>query len=192
MLAKIKVGNPELKIDYYNNYELIFPVDSNSKFAVKQLMQVTKDNQKQLEIKLDIFKKHRSLDQNALMWALLSEYALYLNGGRRGSVTEEDLYYKLLEKHGVAQFILVKPIAVDTLKQAYRGVSIIDKVTINKELYYQCKCVLGSSNYNTKQMTDLIEGLLDDMEEAGVNTSNMHSLEEDWRSYYANCKEIPV
>ena len=191
MLAKIKVGNPEAKIDYYGNYELIFPVENDSKFAVKQLMKATTNNKKTLEIKLDFFKKHRSLDQNALMWALLSEYALFLNGGRRGSTTEEELYYKLLQKHGVCQVLLVIPEAVETLKQAYRGVTVIDKVVVNKQTHYQCKCILGSSNYSTNQMTDLIEGLLDDMEEAGVNTQNMRALEEDWRSYYANCKEIP-
>lgn len=89
MLAKIKTGNPDLKIDYNGNYEISFKVDTDSRFAVKQVMKLTKDNKKTLEIKLDYFKKHRSLDQNALMWALLTEYAYFLNGGRRDSVTEE-------------------------------------------------------------------------------------------------------
>lgn len=189
MLAKIKTGNPDLKIDYNGNYEISFKVDTDSRFAVKQVMKLTKDNKKTLEIKLDYFKKHRSLDQNALMWALLTEYAYFLNGGRRDSVTEEDLYYTLLQKHGVAQFLAVLPEAVETLKQAYRGVMVIDKFKYQNKLFYQCKCILGSSNYTTSQMVDLIEGLLDDMEQAGVNSTNMRALEEDWRSYYAKYVE---
>lgn len=189
MLAKFKVNNPELVMDYYGNYKVTFPVEADSRFAVKSFMKMIQDNKKVLELKLDFYKKHRSLDQNALMWALLTEYALFLNGGRKGSISEEELYYKLLSKHGVAQFLAVEPEAVETLKQAYKDVTVLDKVYIKNKLFIQCKCILGSSNYNTSQMTDLIEGLLDDMAEAGVDSSNVRSLEEDWRSYYANCNE---
>ena len=192
MLAKIKVGNPDLKVDYYGNYELSFPVDVDSKFATKQLMKGAQNNKKQLEIKVDYYKKSRTLDQNALLWALLTEFALFQNGGRRGSKTEEELYFELLSKHGVAVFVLVAPEALDALKQAYKQVSIIDKFKKDNKLYYQCKCILGSSNYTTSQMTDLIEGLLDDMAKAGVDSSNMRSLEEDWRSYYANYNKSRV
>lgn len=185
MIAKLKTGNPELKIDYYGNYELTFKVDNDSKFTAKQLIKITQANKKTIELKIDFYKKRRSLDQNALMWALLTEYAKFLNGGRKGSVSEEELYHKLLEKHGVAQFLAVMPEAIEPLKQVYKSVTIIDKFNYQGKTYCQCKCLLGSSNYTTSQMTDLIEGLLDDMETAGVNTTNAHSLAEEWRSHYA-------
>lgn len=186
MIAKLKVGNPQLKIDYYQNYELTFPVKADSKMSVKKVMALLQSNDKVLEIKLDYLKKARTLDQNALLWGLLSEYAQFLNGGRRGGGTEEELYYKFLEKHGVAQFLLVEEVALETLKQAYRGVIVIDRVIYQGKRYCQCKCILGSSKYDTKQMGNLIDGVLDEMEKAEVNTPTMRALEEEWRSYYEN------
>ena len=35
-------------------------------------------------------------------------------------------------------------------------------------------------------MGNLIDGVLDEMEKAEVNTPTMRALEEEWRSYYEN------
>ena len=182
MLAKIKVGNPELTQDIDGNYKIAFPVNPISKYATRQLVKNFRQNNKLLELKLDYFTKHRSLDQNALLWALLGEYAQFLNGGRKAEITEEDLYYKLLEKHGVAIFLRVREDAFETLKQVYKKVQVIDRNVIKGIACVTCKCWIGSSNYDTKQMTDLIDGLLDEMEQAGVRTETVHQLEEEYRN----------
>lgn len=189
MIAKIKVSNPTLKVDYYQNYELSFPVNENSKFAVKQLMKLTQENKKTLEIKIDYERKQRTLDQNALMWALLTEYATFLNGGRRAEITEEQLYIKALHKHGLAKFLLVEESIVETLKNQYRDTIVIDRgIKYKGKIWAEVKCIVGTSNeeYNTKTFANLIDGILDDMERDGVDTQNMRALEEEWRSYYAN------
>lgn len=184
MLAKIKVANPNLKVDYNNNYELSFPVDNVSKFAVKQLMNAVQQNKKTLQISVDYVTKERTLNQNRLMWGLLQEFAFHQNGGRKGGGNEEELYYKALAKHGISQFLMVEDCALETLQQAYKHVTKIDKFTSNGKVYWQCKCLLGSSRYTTAQMADLIDGILDDMAEAGINSPTMNALEEEWRSYY--------
>lgn len=183
MLAKIKVRNPQLKVDYENNHELTFPVDNSSRYAVKQLMNSLRDNKKDLSITIDFNVKKRTLDQNALLWALLTEYAYQLNGGRKGGITEEEIYYKALTKYGIAVFLFVKEEAVEQLQMSYKDVQVIDKGKIKGKVYAYCKCIIGSSSYDTKQMGNLIEGILDDMEEAGINTPDKVALEEEWRAY---------
>ena len=108
MIGKIKVGNPQLKVDYNNNYEISFPVNNQSKYAVKQIMNDLQKNEKELSITIDYQKRHRTLDQNALMWALLTEFAYHQNGGRRGGITEEELYIQMLHKSFLKHYILLE------------------------------------------------------------------------------------
>jgi len=186
MIGKIKVGNPQLKIDYNNNYEITFPVDYQSKFAVKQIMNDLKGNNKDLSITVDYNRRHRTLDQNALMWALLTEYAYHLNGGRKGGITEEELYIKMLHKYGQVKFILIKEEAVESLRNDYKDIVVINKgLKYKGELYAEVKCIIGSSNevYDTKRMAELIDGILDTMAEEGIETANKRDLEEQWRAY---------
>ena len=63
MIGKIKVGNPQLKVDYNNNYEISFPVNNQSKYAVKQIMNDLQKNEKELSITIDYQKRHRTLDK---------------------------------------------------------------------------------------------------------------------------------
>ena len=186
MIGKIKVGNPQLKIDYNNNYEITFAVDYQSKFAVKQIMNDLKDNNKELSVTVDYYKRHRTLDQNALMWALLTEFAYHLNGGRKGGITEEDLYIQMLQKYGQVKFILIKEEAVESLRNDFKDIVVINKgLKYKGESYAEVKCIIGSSNeiYDTKRMAELIDGILDEMAEAGVETANKRDLEEQWRVY---------
>lgn len=183
MLAKIKVKNPALLQDYNGNYSLTFPVETDSRYSVKQLMNCLQCNEKTLTLTVDYETKHRTLDQNALMWALLTEYAYGLNGGRKGGITEEELYYKALEKYGIATFLFVREDAVEQLKLSYKFVQVIDKGQIKGKTYAYCKCTIGSSVYSTKQMADLIDGILDDMADAEINTANKQELENEWRAY---------
>lgn len=189
MIGRIKVGNPQLKIDYNNNYEITFPVNYESKFAVKQIMNDLQKNGKELSLTVDYQKKHRTLNQNALMWALLTEWAYFLNGGRKGGITEEDLYIQVLHKYGQVKFILIKEEAVESLKNDYKDIVVINKgLKYKGELYAEVKCIIGSSNevYDTKRMAELIDGILDDMTEAGIESANKRAMEEEWREYYGN------
>lgn len=186
MIGKIKVGNPQLKIDYNNNYEISFPVNNQSKYAVKQIMNDLQKNEKELSITIDYQKRHRTLDQNALMWALLTEFAYHQNGGRRGGITEEELYIQMLHKYGQVKFLLIKEEAVESLKNDYKDIVVINKgLKYQGSLYAEVKCIIGSSNevYDTKRMAELIDGILDEMAKAGIETANKRDLEEQWRNY---------
>lgn len=185
MIGKIATGNPQLRVDYNNNYEITFPVSPQSKFAVRQVMNSLQKNDKELAITVDYKTRKRTLDQNNLMWALLTEYALHLNGGRKGSITEEDLYIQSLHKYGQCKFLMVQEDAVEALIHDYKDIVIINKgIKYKGKLWAEVKCIIGSSNeiYDTKRMADLIDGILDDMAEAGVTSATKFALEEEWRT----------
>lgn len=146
-------------------------------------------NQKELSLTIDYQKRHRTLKQNDLMWALLTEWAFFLNGGRKGGVKEEDLYIQMLHEYGQSKFLLVREDAVESLKNDYKDTVVINRgIKYKGELWAEVKCIIGSSNdvYDTKNMANLIDGILDKMTEAGIETADKRALEDEWRSYYGN------
>lgn len=183
MIAKIKVEKPVLKCDFDGSWELSFKVGQDSVFSAKNAVIELKNNIKPLQIELGFETKKRTLDQNALLWELLTEFAIGLNGGRKGEITTEDLYYKMLNRYGVDELRLVLEGTEKSLKRLYRKVYIIDKVEINGQMWSKCRCVLGSSKYKTQEFSNLIEGILDDMAEAGIETEQSRFLENQWRDY---------
>ena len=78
---------------------------------------------------------------------------------------------------------MVEEGAEKILKRVYKKVYIIDKNVVRGKVYSKCRCVIGSSNYDTQEMSDLIDGVLDEMSKAGINTDEKIMLENEWRSY---------
>jgi hypothetical protein len=185
MLAKLKGKYLSLKTDDSENMEIAFSVDCRSKHMAKkmaeEIKQGLKDGKEKLTISVDWLKNKRSLDQNALMWALLTEYARGLNAGRVGGDTPEGLYYKALSKYGVAEFIMTLPEAKEALLKAFRVVEAVDARDYNGKKMTVFKCYYGSSTYDTKQMANLIDGILDDLSEADIDTTETRYLREEWR-----------
>ena len=105
-------------------------------------------------------KKHyekRSLNANALFWkgcGLIAEAVQRDNWS---------IYLDLLRNYGEFTYIVVKPQAVEKFKNTYRLCEEIGEVTINGKIGVQLLCFYGSSTYNKKQMSRLIDGMLQEL-----------------------------
>ena len=169
--------------------ELTLSIDPISRGAVKPVVLEARkiaENHGVFVFKLESPVKRRSLSQNALLWRLLTIYADTLNGGRTGGTTPEQLYYKMLERYGVAVFVAVPEVCIEDLRRAYRKIVIIDETVIERNgkrtPAKTVKCILGSSKYNTEQMKNLIDGIFDDLAALGVDCGEeVTKLYEDWK-----------
>ena len=166
--------------------EITFSVATQNKWAVRDIVRDIKSRAKSGKEKLVVTisekKKKRTLDQNALMWALLQEYADGVNVGRKSELTPERLYYQALSKYGVAEYIQTVEEAEETLLRVFRFVERVDKRCVNGKDLIMFKCYLGSSKYDTKQMSVLIDGILDELAEAGIYTPQIRYLEQEWKN----------
>lgn len=97
-------------------------------------------------------KLTRSKDQNKYMWALISNISW---------ITKTDLwdiYVSGLEKANVAyEYIACVPEAVENVRSMFRAVKLMGVEKVNGKDMATLKCFIGSSKFNTKQMTDLID-----------------------------------
>ena len=117
-------------------------------------------------------KKKRSLDQNRYFWKLVGEIAKKENGDLSDVDT---LYTNLLQMAGAKyESIIIKHEALERFKSLVRHVKIIKQQVINHELYDTVWAFYGSSQFDTSEMTQLIDTTLKYAEEAGVPDVNSY------------------
>jgi len=126
------------------------------------------DKEKIFEIKE--FKKKRSLNSNAYLWVLCTEIANIM------TLSKEEVYVKMLEDYGVS--ILV-PLTVDTEPEKYfKYYSYFDKGKLNGKECIWYKVFKGSSEYDSKEMTHLLNGVVEEAKQLGIMTLDEIEIQE--------------
>lgn len=173
MIGLLHVDKAGVRTDAEGNTYVILKIAEESKYNVKGIVRDIQQSSKDVTVTFDYRKNYRSLDQNALLWKLLTIYADAIGGGRHGDVQPEEIYYQMLNKYGVAQFVAIPKEAVDDLKALYRDIKIIDDAVVvcngKRTPAKVVKCIVGSSQYDTSQMSQLIDGVFDELAAIGVD-----------------------
>lgn len=134
-------------------------------------------NVEKLDIKVSKHRKKRSKDANALMWACIGELSSVYGADKW------DIYLMMLKRYGKFTYICVKPSVVNAVKLQWRECEEIGKVNINGTEAVQMLCYFGSSTYDSKEFTTLLNGIIYEMQEAGLQpptSSEMRRSIEEW------------
>ena len=132
---------------------------------------------KKLKITAVKFRNKRSLDANAYMWVLLQKMADTLE------TAKDDLYIDMLDKYGVFTHVIVKPHVVDRVVSEWRTVRNLGEVKVNGQTGIQLQCYFGSSTYDTKEMSVLIDGVVSECKELDIETispNELRIMKERW------------
>ena len=116
-------------------------------------------------------KEKRSLSANGLLWACLGELASALHSDKW------TVYLQMLKRYGTYTYICVKPYAVDAIKKQWRECEEIGKINIGGQESVQMLCYFGSSTMNTKEFSVLLDGVISEMKEMGLDTPADRDLE---------------
>ena len=109
-------------------------------------------------------KEKRSRDANALLWACLGEIAGALRSDKW------TVYLQMLKRYGKYTYICVKPKVVEAVKRQWRECEEIGRVNINGQEAVQMLCYFGSSTYDSKEFSILLDGVISEMKEMGIDT----------------------
>lgn len=126
--------------------------------------------EEKLSIKAVKFRKKRSLDANALLWACLGEIASALNADKW------KIYLQMLKRYGKYTYICVKPNVVEAVKAQWRETEVVGEVDINGQKAVQMLCYFGSSTYNTKEFSVLLDGVISEMKDIGLETPTSEEM----------------
>ena len=129
------------------------------------------------------YRKRRSLSANAYFWELIGRLSKKLN------ISKEETYWEYIKHMGIYRSVEVDNKAVDTIIKMWKshGLGWIAEKTDDGEregfslinLYY------GSSSYNTKQMSRLIDSVVNDCKEQGIETlppEQLECMKREWKS----------
>lgn len=134
------------------------------------------DELKDADVSIEIkkYRKKRSLDANAYAWVLIDKIA------EAASLDKATVYKEAIRSiGGVSETVCVKDTAVRKLRDGWecRGTgwqteTMTSKIAgcTNVILYY------GSSTYDTKQMSLLIDQLVQEATELGIDTMSSNEL----------------
>ena len=118
------------------------------------------DKDKLFEIKEN--SKHRSLTSNSYAWHLINELANKLN------ISKEDMYLKMLKDYGQSTILSIKQ-EVD-ISGFFKYYEIIGESELNGKIFCHYKIFKGSSQFDTKEMTAFLNGIIQECESVGIPT----------------------
>ena len=126
------------------------------------------DKNKKYEIKP--YYKKRSLNSNAYLWLLCTKIADIMN------LSKEEVYVRMLEDYGVS--ILV-PLTPDRRPEVYfKYFKYFDKGQLNGRPCVWYKVFKGSSEYDSIEMTHLLNGVVEEAKNLGIVTLDELELKE--------------
>lgn len=129
---------------------------------------VDKEGMKSVEIKTE--RKSRSLNSNAYFWTLVNKIAVAMKS------TDDEIYIDMLHKYGTKEYVACLPDIIPELKKAFKIVETVSKTVINGKWGVTLRLIRGSSTYDTKEMSTLIEGIVDEAKILQIETLSPKDL----------------
>ena len=170
----------DINIDYKTRKSKIsLLLDTKEIEVVEQLK-----NENKLNIELKKYRKQRSLDANAYCWVLCDKIAKELS--KDGTiVTKEAIYKDAITQIGTFEPFIVQEVSFEKFKRIWekQGLGFIVQEVSKKDKCIKVHCYYGSSTYDSKEMSLLIELLVDLAKSLNIETKpqeEINSLLESW------------
>lgn len=132
---------------------------------------------RELDLSLKEFKPKRSLNANAYMWALIGKIAEAMR------ISQDEVYHKVLCDYGtydtdggVTQILSIRADAKLT-GWLYTHTKPIKTVDLEGKKFTHYALIKGSSDYNTREMSFLLDGVIYEAKELGIEVMTPEELE---------------
>lgn len=125
-----------------------------------------------LSIRATKHRQKRSLDANSYAWVLLQKLA------EAAGTDKWSVYLRCLQDYSNAfTHVIVKPNAVERMKELYRTFVDLGEVTVNGMTGHQLQVYYGSSTFDTKEMSVFIDGIVRECKDLKIETLPPAELE---------------
>lgn len=121
------------------------------------------------------YREKRSLNANNYYWELLTQLGNVLR------MDKEDLHFQLLQKYGQSEMISV--VADVDMKNYLKYYAEAGESVLNGKIFKHYKVYKGSSEMDKKEMSILINGLVEECKAQDIETktpAEINSLLERW------------
>lgn len=121
-----------------------------------------------LVIETKPFRQKRSLNANAYAWKLITEIADELRASK------EDVYLKMLQRYGQSE--LISALAHIPVEQYFKYYVEAGESTLNGKLFKHYRVYKGSSEFDTREMSILIDGIVSEAKALNIQTETPEEI----------------
>lgn len=144
-------------------------LEINERCDFESLVDEMKDKEK-LSVEIKPYRAKRSLDANAFAWKLIGEIADVLRAGK------DEIYLKLLKRYGQSELISVLThVPIEHYVKYYEEAG---HSKLNGKEFTHYRVFKGSSEFDTREMSIFIDGVVSEAKELGIQTETPNKLAE--------------
>lgn len=152
-----KTGKPTLTLEI------------NERNDFEALVDEMRDKDK-LSIEVKQYREKRSLNANAYAWKLIGEIADITRSSK------EEVYLLMLKRYGQSEIISV--LAHIPIDQYIKYCEEAGESSLNGKLFKHYKVYKGSSEFDTREMSILIDGIVSEAKDLGIQTETPNQIAE--------------
>ena len=175
MKTRAKISN--LYIDIATRLPKVeFLIEDNEITSLQKL--------KGLNLNLEIKTDKRSLDANSYMWVLCDKIAKKLSN-ESSLITKEVVYKDAISNMGIFETLILSENALENFERIWskNGLGYIVREVSRKDKAVKIQAYYGSSSYDKKEMTYLINYIVALCQELNIETrpkAEIDSLLKEW------------
>ena len=122
-------------------------------------------------------KQKRSLNANSYAWSLIGQIANLLRASK------EEIYLDMLKNYGQGGAISVQEKYVEQFKRSYKYHESMGKSELKGKTFEHFRFWVGSSEYNTEEMSILIDGIIQEAKNLDIEVLTpveIARLKDEW------------
>lgn len=161
----------------YKETQIVIPIDNKDRKEAISLVSSLQDlpMDRDIQVSVTVKRQKRSLDQNGYFWQLLGELSNKLG------IDRIEVYRSYIRDYGVGIVEPIKNEAVERFVEIWegRGIGWVTDILGESKLkgFTNVLCYYGTSVYKTNEMTRMLDALIRDCKEQGIETLTPGELE---------------
>lgn len=124
-----------------------------------------------LSVKISKYREKRSLDANAYCWVLIGKIADCVGASK------DEIYLKMLKRYGQTFVCKIQNKDIDRFKRSEKYWEEHESLDAEEKAQY-FRVWVGSSQYNTEEMSIFIDGIVSEAEEMDIDVRTPDQIAE--------------
>ncbi len=161
---------------------LSIKIPENMKETAQEFVANLQNNPKKHVAEIKQYRKKRSLDANGYMWVILRAMAEKL------MTTDKEIYREMIRRVGQADILPVRDDAIEAFTKRWEAHGIgyqVDNLgpCKNTEGYSNLRCYYGSSVYDSREFSILLDEIITEAKALGIETATPEEIERMKQQY---------
>ncbi|MBO7682558.1 MAG: hypothetical protein J6T17_07400 [Clostridia bacterium] len=139
--------------------------------------QFDKLHDKPVDLTVKKFSEHRTMTANAYLWVLLTEI------GNALRESKEEIYFDMLKSYGQGGAVSVEERYSEQFQRSYKYHEELGESELNGKTFKHFRFWVGSSEYNREEFSILLDGVIREAKNLGIETKTKEEVESLLKEY---------